>query len=519
MRFGMLGATASLVLSAAPADAAWQEASSDHFVIYADDTERDVTLFAQQLEKYHAGLALITRTTLPNPSPSNRVTVYVVRNEREVRALYANTKSSVAGFYVPRAGASMAIVPAVQAGSGKLTWSMLVLLHEYAHHFTISVDGGAVPRWMNEGRAEFFASAQFDKDGSMWIGRPASHRAAGLVFVTGVKVADVLDPADNVKRTAMDEDAFYGKSWLLYHYLTFEPSRAGQFARYASLLATGKSLRDAATGAFGDLDVLEKELDRYQVRPRLTALKLSPEQVKTAMVRVRALSPGEAAIVPVRVRSQKGVSREEAKQLLTQARDIAGRYPGDAAVLTALAECELDAGNDKEAIAAANAAIKLDPRQANAHVQKGLALFRQAGDAKDPPSAYADARAAFVALNRIENDHPLPLIFYYRSYAEQGLQPPPLAINGMIRAVELAPFDLGLRMTLGTLLVREGRGKDAEIILRPVAYDPHGGEMAAAARKIIERLARDPKWKGEGMGTASDDEATTPPSAPPPSGA
>ena len=376
MRFAVLGAAASLILSSAPAHAAWQEASSDHFVIYADDTERDVTLFAQQLEKYHAGLALITRNTLPIPSPSNRVTVYVVRDEREVRALYGNSRSSVSGFYVPRAGASMAIVPAIQAGSGKLTWSMLVLLHEYAHHFTISVDGGAIPRWMNEGRAEFFAAAQFDKDGSMWIGRAAQHRAAGLTYVTNVKAADVLDPAENIKRTAMGEDAFYGKSWLLYHYLTFEPSRAGQFARYTSLLAAGKSQRDAATGAFGDLDVLEKELDRYLARPRLAALKLSPGLLQTGVVRVRALSPGEAAIMPVRVRSQKGVSREEAKQLLIRAREIAGRYPGDAAVLTALAECEFDAGNDKEAIAAADAAIKLDPHQANAHVQKGLALFR-----------------------------------------------------------------------------------------------------------------------------------------------
>ncbi|MET0373642.1 MAG: hypothetical protein ABW128_05215 [Rhizorhabdus sp.] len=499
MRFTLLVAAASLVLSCTPAQAAWQEASSDHFVIYADDTERDVTLFAHQLEKYHAGLALVTKTTLPIPSPSNRVTVYVVRDEREVRVLYGNTKSTVSGFYVPRAGASMAIVPAVNSGNGKLTWSMLVLLHEYAHHFMISADGGAMPRWMNEGRAEFFASAQFDSDGSMWIGRPAGHRAAGLVFVTSVKAVNVLDPAETGRRTAMDEDAFYGKSWLLYHYLMFEPSRKGQFTRYAGLLAAGKSLRDAATDAFGDLDVLEKDLDRYQARSRMSALKLSPDQLKTGTVRVRALSPGETAMMPIRVRSQKGVSSEEAKQLLTKAREIAGRYPGDAAVLTALAECEHDAGHYQEAIVAADAAIKLDPGQANAYVQKGLALFRLAADAKDKPGAYATARKAFITLNKMENDHPLPLIYFYRSYAEQGTKPPSLALDGMIRAMELAPFDLDLRMNLAMALLRDGRGKEATIVLKPVAYNPHGGNVAWAARKILERLDKEPSWTGQGI--------------------
>jgi hypothetical protein len=206
------------------------------------------------------------------PSPSNRVTVYVVRDEREVRALYGNTKSTVSGFYVPRAGGSMAIVPAVQTRNGTLTWSMLVLLHEYAHHFMISASSAAVPRWMNEGGAEFFAAAQFERDGAMWLGRPALHRAAGLFNVGNVNATDILDPPENEKHTAISENAFYAKSWLLYHYLTFEPSRKGQFTRYAGLLTEGKSLRAAAEGAFGDLKTLEQELDRYQKSRRMIAL-------------------------------------------------------------------------------------------------------------------------------------------------------------------------------------------------------------------------------------------------------
>ena len=50
------------------AQAAWFEASSEHFVIYADDSERDITQFAEQLERYHSGICLL----YTSPSPRDR---------------------------------------------------------------------------------------------------------------------------------------------------------------------------------------------------------------------------------------------------------------------------------------------------------------------------------------------------------------------------------------------------------------------------------------------------------------
>ena len=58
-------------------------------------------------------------------------------------------------------------------------------------------------------------------------------------------------------------DAFYGKSWLLYHYLTFTPSRAGQLQAYMKAMAAGKTSREAAEASFGDLDQLQKDIARY----------------------------------------------------------------------------------------------------------------------------------------------------------------------------------------------------------------------------------------------------------------
>jgi len=236
----------------------------------------------------------------------------------------------------------------------------------------------------------------------------------------------------------------------------------------------------------------------------MAVFTLKPELLTIGPVSLRTLSAGEAEIMPVRIRSRRGVSREEAATLLVEARAIAAKYPDDAAVLAALAECEYDAGHDKEAIAAADAAIRRDASQVNAYVQKGYALFREAednkGDDKERAAAYKTARAPFIALNRLENDHPLPLIYLYRSFVEQGEQSPKLAVDGLIWAVELAPFDLGLRMTLGTTLLRLGRSPEARIVLGPVANNPHGGGMSAFAHNLIERMENDPAWKGQDMG-------------------
>src|SRR5687768_1437546 len=96
------------LLAADAARADWLEASSPHFVVYADDSERDIRRFSEQLERYHDAMTVVTGQTLPPPSPSNRVTVFVVKSEREIQRLAGSRV--IAGFYIPRAGGSVAFV-------------------------------------------------------------------------------------------------------------------------------------------------------------------------------------------------------------------------------------------------------------------------------------------------------------------------------------------------------------------------------------------------------------------------
>lgn len=112
-----------------------------------------------------------------------------------------------------------------------------------------------------------------------------------------------------------------------------------------------------------------------------------------------------------------------------------------------------------EAIEAANSAIALDATNVDGYLVKGYALFRQAESAEDRTTAYAQARRPFLDLNKLENDHPIPLAYFYRSFLEQGQQPTENAINGLKGAVTIAPFDLNLRMMLATQQMQDKKSR------------------------------------------------------------
>ena len=479
------------LLAAQPALAEWHEASSDHFVIYADDKDTDLRKFAENLERYHSAMAILTGQKIEKPSPSNRVTIFVVGDQRDMRELSGSR--TIGGFYIPRAGGSRAFVQEIRNQKGYPHFSTIVMLHEYAHHFLISASRFPMPRWWNEGAAEFFAAATFNDDGSLLIGRAAQHRGGELAFAEPVHVRELLDPELYEKQKGKKYDAFYGKSWLLYHYLTFSTERVGQMGQYRRNLFEGMKPLAAGEAAFGDLDVLERELEAYLRGRRFMMVPLGADKVSTGSpIALRKLPAGEAAIMPLVIRSQRGVDAEEAAKILPEVRAIAAKYPDDAGVLAALAEAEYDAGNNAEAIAAADRAIAADPSRPNAYVQKGYALFRQAGEAEDQAAAYEAAMKPFEALNAIENDHPLPLIYYYRSFAERGATPPESARSALEYASRLAPFDQALQVNTGMMLIKEGKPEIARSFLAPVAANPHGGGAAEQAKRILDLLAKAP---------------------------
>ncbi|WP_108786703.1 hypothetical protein [Erythrobacter sp. Alg231-14] len=490
----LLAFIAGGLVLAQPASAKWYEAQSDYFVIYANAEEDEVRLYAENLERYHSAMENFTGRTVAKPSPSNRVTVYSIGSADQLRRLAGSR--SVAGFYLPRWDGSFAFVQDVENKQGLPTLSTVVLLHEYAHHFLSSTERFAMPLWMNEGAAEFFSNVYFGEDGSVYLGTRAQGRDLDI-FVKPDEMMSVsqlltLDWERLRTRNTTWQSAFYGRSWLLYHYFSMKEERSGQLREYWLEVLSGTPSLDAAKKVFGDLGVIERQLYLHYRDLRQEPYRVAPEDITAGAVSIRPLSDGEAATMHIQMGSDRGVVAEDVEKLAEQARDIARSFPDDPKVLTVLAHAEYGAGHDAAAIAAARRAIAVDPAATRAYVVQGRAGFRLARAITDPEergAAYREAMVPLLALNAMEPEHTVPLVYMYRSFAEQDAVPSDDAKAALVRAAQLAPFDQELWLIAGMMHMNDGRISEARAALQPLASNPHGGEKAAQIGELLAFLS------------------------------
>ncbi|TVV75000.1 tetratricopeptide repeat protein [Sphingomonas solaris] len=474
----LLGGIALLAISPG-AKAAWLEARTNNFVVLADVKDAEIRSLASRLERYDQGLRRM-RGMPPVTGPrSNPVTVYVVPGITDVQRLCNGGRkkpgcNNIAGWYMGRAEGSVAFTPR-RSGQGSVLDlnAQTVLFHEYAHHFMLENWAAAYPAWFIEGFAEFNGTATFEKDGALGFGQPAYHRFYGLVSGKPLPLATML-AADRPLRTAQQREALYGRGWLLTHYLTLSGARKGQLDAYLTAINQGMRGQKAAETAFGDIATLDHELDTYLNRRSLSYIRIDPAALTPVTMVVRPLSAGEGAMMPVRMRSDRGVDNEEARLLLAEARRVAAAFPADAGVQAALAEAEYDAGNDDLAEAAADRALAADARMREAMVYKGRAQVRrlERTGIRDP-KAWIAARRWYLKANSLDHDDAAALMLFYTSFLAEGRPPTANAVAALQQAFMLVPQDESLRWMLVRRYAEEGRLKEARETLAPLAYDPH----------------------------------------------
>jgi hypothetical protein len=256
--------------------------------------------------------------------------------------------------------------------------------------------------------------------------------------------------------------------------LTFEKSRAGQLDRYVELFAKGVPSLDAARTVFGNLGQLNGELKTYMNRSRMTYLQLKGDALRPGPIDIKPMSEGASKVILLRATLKNGVTAATAEPLAAQIRTVEASFPGDELVEASLAEAELEA----------------DPNNTEPLVLKGRAIMARAEKApfEQSHSLFEQARAAFIRANKIDSEDPEPLLDYYRTYPMEGVRPNENAIAALHYASDLAPQDIGLRMNSAIQYLIEGKLAEARTALIPIAYDPHGEEIAQVARQVLARV-------------------------------
>lgn len=487
MRLSFMWLSAAALAVAGPAHASWYKASTKHFIIYADEKPKTLSDFAERLEMFDQAARILLRMDDPKVGDGNRLTVYVLPTDADVRKLVGDRSGFLDGFYTGRVEGSLAYIPKRENGE---LGAETVIYHEYTHHLMMQQLDQPYPEWYVEGFAEFLSSPMFGPDGSVGLGTPREDSMWALVGTDRQMPLDQMlggtyGPIDKLPNDL--RSSIYERGWLLVHYLTMNPKRQGQLSRYVLNIANGMPQLAAAQAAFGDLKQLQTELTSYVNRTTMKYFKISADAIHPAAVDVQPLSAGASAIVLLRGEMKYDVKPANAEQYTAQARSIEARYPGDALVESTLAEAELDAGHADAAEAAAARALNADPNSTEPMILKGRAIELKAKDADGDQrkSMFEQARDTFIAANKMDTEDPEPLFEFYKSYVHEGTRPTANAINALHYASDLAPQDVSVRMNSAIAYLVESKPKDARATLSVVAYSPHAGEAAEVAKRMM----------------------------------
>lgn len=478
----------ALVLAPTGAWADWREARSQHFIVFGDVGEKQLRDLTEKLERFDAVLRMVM--TVPEGSDSNPLNVFAVRNQKEVRKLADESLSFASGFYRPGAAGSYAVASLDEGHGAFAPDAEVVLYHEYAHHFMLQYFPIAFPGWYVEGFAEYASTIDFDRKDRPMVGRPAVHRLPGLAASRQMPAEKLLTSSvGDLEQDALG--AYYARSWLLTHYLRTSDQRRGQLAAYIRAINEGQSLAEAAA-IFGDLRVLDKELDDYFRKGAYPYFTLDVATPPTGSIVMREMRPAEVALAPERLAYLAGLPADMAPAFLARVEAVAASHPNDPLVLQLLAAGRLATEDFAGAEAAADAWLAIEPNASRALLAKGVSRLRQVAMMDDPgEDDWKAARAWIVKANRADSNDPLPLIEYHRSFGAARQPAPEVALDGLQRALELAPQDQGLRISFAIQLAVLGHFESAGYVIRPLAFSPHDSGAAQQARKFLAAFEKE----------------------------
>lgn len=192
---------AALLCAQAAWGAEWRHAHSAHFEIYTDSSKARATQLLRRMELARQHFQSWGTPPLP-------VRVVLFSDERQFAPL--RTAASTKGFF--QAGADRDYIVLLDAGDGTLRGAV----HEYAH-LVLHHSAGPLPRWQEEGIAEFHSTLR--ADGEIVTGEPVAGHVAML------RAEGVLDAARMAAAARGDISAlpgravplFYAQSWALIH--------------------------------------------------------------------------------------------------------------------------------------------------------------------------------------------------------------------------------------------------------------------------------------------------------------
>lgn len=382
------------------------------------------------------------------------------------------------------------------------------LYSAFAQHYLLTYFPAAYPRWYLEGFGEIFANMDADKPGVIEYGREPDRYPSIIDKFGHYPLARVLDG------TYLHDPRWFPafspySAWALAHLLFFSPEWKAPLHNYLAAVAKGETPQQAEAAL--DVKKLAREVGSYR-GTKVSFERLTYPAGQFPPPVVRRLKQSEAVYIRGRLELGARVTipqvgnptiaaadlpRERAKALaarehwLESLRANATKYPYELADQQLLAEGECRSGNAANCLTAADHALAISPNDPVGLTWKGDALARLAiltPAAQRQPKLDA-ARSTIIEANHLDTESVLPLLAYYRSYADAGEPVPDAAVDGVAKSLDEVPSAPTTRLMLGTALVGESDQADAWRILLPVADGAFNPPEKPQARQLLDQIS------------------------------
>ncbi len=476
-----------LLLAFVPAHAKWLEATSQNFIVYSDGDGAELQTYTKRLENFHRVLTLMTG--LGQASSPNKLKVYLVKNESDIRQAWVNIDYNVVGFYSTQPRGAIAVVARAKSINKFALEGETILYHEYVHHFMFQFAPTAYPAWYREGLAEYFATIEFNPDGTIDIGRGAAHRLPALSLADWISIDKLMD-GDSSRFTDMQTELLYAQGWLLTHYMVSDSNRNAQLSKYLHARAQGKSHGEAFQTYFGiSSTALGEALKQYYRTKKIPMRRLRDFAISDSLVTVRPLTEAQDKSVFAILRADFGVPKHVVATTISKLKSLASEAPDEPGIARALGEFHCSADKTEDGIAMLKTLTQKMPAYQAGWTALASCYLNQ--PAKEPAARLAQdklARKAASAGNKLNPDDPLALVQFYRSFRAEPAGPSAMAVQALEISNGLLPQYVPTAMLLAREKGKAGDFDSAVGLLKPIAYSPHGGKLAERARGWIASL-------------------------------
>jgi tetratricopeptide (TPR) repeat protein len=471
---------ASLAVGPATAGERWVEVKSKHFTVVSDESEAAARAAAHRFEEIRAVFqALSPSTSLTSGRP---LTILALRDEDSMRRLLpgfweAEGGARPIGLFLGDTPRVFALFRLDRAENGA---GQSVVFHEYVH-FLIGLNYDAIPLWLNEGLADFYASSATEGD-RVLVGRPAPVSLKVLKQRPNLPLETLLavdgdSPYYNEQERA---SIFYAQAWALVHYLLNDAGGAHrpQLAAYLKETAAGADPVEAGRRAFGDLEAFSRALEAYVHRSTFDALPLKATAVPAASrYTARTVAPAEVLALTGHVYLYTGRAAE-AREAFEEASHL---DPGLDAVWEGLAALALGDRHLDDAARAAEQAQRTGPSSFLAHfIAGGVAQAR-----RDLPAAEKALERA-VALN----DAFVPAYVSLAAIRTVLRRPDDQVLPLVRRALQLEPGNAGTLLTLAAVLLDRGDLEGARQVGERALRSARTPRDRSAAERLLDELQR-----------------------------